>query len=307
MSEKFTLMLPYKTSHIRFHISGVIAYFFTIKNKENGVTNQTLTLISSGSISKNFSAFIGGRFAYAQPNPDVEQKELIRLREKAYLQYNQGPTHVVRAGVLLPYPDASENSGLSDNPDLYISPVDRGNLKPLHGVEYSYMTENGFTFLVAGGVQGRANNERSLMGEISYDNDTISASVIINNITATKSEPEMQNYTQADIILGERLSIMTPLQVDFKYFYLNLTGVYEKNEKVLDEDYYGVESTITVPLFETANMRFIYTDDNKDEQGYAFKYSHIFHENFFFNFNFVKIKTATKEFDSLAFGLSLIY
>ena len=275
--------------------------------QENEATNPTLTLISAGSINENFSAFVGARFAYAQPNPNIEQKELRRLREKVYIQYNQGPTHVTRAGILLPYPDASENSGLSDNPDLYISPVDRANLKPLYGAEYSYMTKNGFTLLVAAGVQGRANNERSVMGEINYDNDALNGSIIINNFTATKSESQMQNYTQSDIILGERLNIMTPLEVNLKYFYLNLTGVYEKNDKVLDGDYYGFESTLTVPIFETANIRFIYTDDNKDEQGYALKYSHIFYENFFFNANYVKIQTQTKEFDSLAFGLSLVY
>ena len=185
---------------------------------KNDVTNPTITVMIAGSLSKNLSTFIGARFAYSEPIPNESDRELDLLREKVYLQYNQTTTHVLKSGILLPYPDTSENSGLSDIPDLYLSPVDRGNLKPLYGVEYSYMTENGFTFLIAGGVIGRSNNERSIMGEINYSSEYFSASAILNNITAVDNESDIANYTSSEILLGERVSLMIPLEYNQKDF-----------------------------------------------------------------------------------------
>ena len=275
--------------------------------KENEVTNPTFTLFFSASLSENLSTFVGTKFVYAKPNPTEIHKELKLIKEKAYLQYNQTRTHVARAGILYIYPEVSENSGLSDTPDIYISPVDRVNLNPLHGLEYSYMTDNGFTFLVAGGVIGRANNERSIMGEINYSNEYISASTIVNNITATDSAADMASYTPSEIIFSERINVMVPLEFNFGYGYLNLTGVYEKNDRVTTGDYHAVEATVTIPIFETASLRFMHTNDNLDDKGYAFKYAHILLDNLFLNANLAKFKTNTNEYESISFGANFVY
>jgi len=274
---------------------------------KNDVINPTLTLMAAGSLSENFSLFMGARFAYSKPNPNTEDREFNLIREKVYLQYNQTKTHQFKAGVLLPYPDTSENSGLSDMPDVYISPIDRGNLKPLYGVEYSYMTDNGFTFLVAAGVIGKLNNERSVMGEINYSTEYFSGSAILNNITTIDSESNIAKYTPSEILLGERLSLMLPLEYNFKYAYLNLTGVYENNDRVLSSDYFALESTLTIPMFETAQMRFVHTNDNEHERGYAFKYSHIVYENLFLNLNLAKVEANKADYESISFGASIIY
>ncbi|QOP41790.1 hypothetical protein [Sulfurimonas marina] len=275
--------------------------------KENEVNNPIMTLLSSGSLSKNFSMFAGARFAYIYSTPTANERELKLIREKIYIQYNQTKTHLMRAGVLLPYPDSSENSGLSDMPDLYISPIDRGNLKPIYGAEYSYMNNSGFTFSVLGGVVGKLNNENSLMGSIEYEYDLLSISAIVNKIWATQSDSEIATYSPSEIILGERLSVMVPLELDLEYGYVNVTGVYENNDRVANEDYYGLETSINAPVFENGQVRLIYTVDNEQEKGYALKYSHLFFEHIFLNANYVKVKATASEFETVGVGLSLIY
>lgn len=276
-------------------------------SKNQYISNPMVNLFLSGSINENFSTFVGFRFAYIKPNPNESHREFNLLREKVYLQYNDGISHISRAGVLYLYPESSENSGLSDFPNIYISPLDRGNLKPLYGAQYSYYINNDLSFFVAGGIVGRLNNERSILGGLNYDYGNYSIGLIVNNITATNDNSKISQYTPSEIILGERISIMTPFQYEFKYGYINVTGVYEKNDRVISGDYYGLETSITVPVFETGNVRFIYTTDNKEEQGYAFKYAQVLFDNIFINTNIAKVNTPKVSFDSVSFGANIIF
>lgn len=278
-----------------------------IMSQTKEVTNPMLTLFMGGSLSENFSTFIGARFAYSKKDPDSSERTLNLIKRKAYLQYNQGRNHIFRAGILYPYPETSENSGLSDNPDLFISPIDRLNLKPLYGVEYSYFMDSGLMMRIAGGVVGKSNDERTILTQLGYSGENFSLSAILTQFNATHSPQEIANYSPSEIILGERTSLMIPFEYDFGYGYLNVTGVFEKNDRVKTGDYYGLESSITTPIFETGNLRFIYTTDNEDKKGYALKYSHIIFDHLFINANLAKFKTNTSDFESFSFGINFVY
>ncbi|MEA2072489.1 MAG: hypothetical protein U9O86_02805, partial [Campylobacterota bacterium] len=123
---------------------------------ENDVINPLFTPFLAGSIDKHFSLFMGARFIYAKRSLTDDRRELTINRSKAYLQYNQGPEHLVRGGIIYLYPETSQNSALSNAMDFYISPLDRGILKPLYGAEYSYANESGFSLSIAAGMQGDA-------------------------------------------------------------------------------------------------------------------------------------------------------
>ncbi|MBN2823995.1 MAG: hypothetical protein JXQ76_01625 [Campylobacterales bacterium] len=276
-------------------------------SKTNDVTNPMLTLFVGGSLSDNFSTFIGARFAYSKKDSDSSERTFNLIKRKAYLQYNQGRNHIFRAGILYPYPETSENSGLADNLDLFISPIDRLNLKPLYGVEYSYLMDSGLMVRIAGGVVGKSNDERTILTQLGYNGEDFSISAIVTQLSATNSPQEIANYSPSEIILGERTSLMLPFEYDFGYGYLNVTGVFEKNDRVKTGDYYGLESSITTPIFETGNLRFIYTTDNEDKKGYALKYSHIIFDHLFINANLAKFKTNSAEFQSLTFGINFVY
>ena len=275
--------------------------------QENEVVNPTFTPFIAGSISENFSTFIGARFVYAPKSPTDDTRELTVNRSKVYLQYNQDDNFVVRAGIIYAYPETSQNSGLSDVPDLYISILDRGILKPLHGAETLYYTQNGFTFGVAGGVIGDSNAEQSMLAKLEYTFSSFKSGVIVNNITETKSELQIARYKPSEITLGERLSIMAPLEYEFEYGYVNVTGLYEKNERAIQENYRGVESSLTLPLFESGNIRYIYTHDNEESKGHSFRYAHILYDRVFLNANYAEVEAQRGSFDSLVFGLNLIY
>jgi hypothetical protein len=229
------------------------------------------------------------------------------IKKKAYLQYNNETTHVARAGILYIYPESSENSGLSDNINVYISPIDRVNLKPLYGLEYSYEMKNGLSFMLAGGKIGESNDERSMIAGFNYETGNFNAGAIINDITATDSDAKRAKYTPAEKILGERLSVMVPLEYNFNYGYLNMTGVYEENENLKNTEYKALEASVTMPVFESGSVRLIHTTDNEHQKGYALRYAHILYDHIFLNTNFAKINTKTSKLESVSIGLNLIY
>lgn len=274
---------------------------------ENSVVNPIFTPFLAGSINKNFSLFMGARFIYAKRSLQDERRELKIDRSKAYLQYNQGVEHLARAGVIYLYPETSQNSGLSNVADFYISPLDRGILKPLHGAEYSYEMQSMLTLSVAAGIVGDANYEQSAIAKLEYAYEGFKFGAILNSVRDTKSREEMINYRPSDVTFAERLSLMIPLEYEFSYGYINVTGLYEDNKKVVTGDYYGLESSITLPVFESGNVRYIHTRDNQEGYGNSFRYAHIIYEKLFLNANYAQVETPQGNYNSLIFGFNIIY
>ncbi|MEA2047204.1 MAG: hypothetical protein U9O64_02005 [Campylobacterota bacterium] len=275
--------------------------------QSNDVHNPIVTFFLAGSLSEHFSIFLGSQYVYAQKTQQDKTKEFRRNRSKAYLQYNHGSEQIVRGGIIYLYPETSRNSGLSSIPNLFISPLDRGITKPLHGAEYAYYTENGWKFLVAAGVMGDANSEQSMLTQIEYLADNYSLSLIANNITETRDETQIANYTPEEITFGERFSLMMPLEYQFDYGYLNVTGLYENNKRVSTGEYFGIESSFTVPIFESANLRYIYTQDNEEGVGHSFRYAHIIDNKLFVNVNYASVDTPKGSFDTFVVGVNFIY
>ncbi len=275
--------------------------------QKNDVQNPIVTAFLAGSLSESFSIFLGAQYVYAQKSQQDKTKEFRHNRSKAYLQYNHGTDQIARGGIIYPYPETSRNSGLSDIPNLFISPLDRGIMKPLYGAEYAYYTQNGWKFLAAGGVVGDSNSEQSILAQIEYSADSYKLSLIANNITETRSEAEIAKYTPAEITLGERFSLMMPLEYEFGYGYLNVTGLYEDNKRVSTGDYFGIESSLTVPIFESANVRYIYTQDNEEGVGHSFRYAHIIDNKLFLNANYASVDTPKGSFETFVVGVNFIY
>jgi hypothetical protein len=275
--------------------------------KKNNVINPVLTLFTSGSINKNLSTFAGARFSYVKSDPNDSDRDFTLLRSKAYIQYNKDENNIAKLGVLYIYPESSEMSTLSRNPEIYISPMDRVNLKPLYGIEYSYFINKNLTLMLAGGIIGESNNEKSFIAGLNYEIFNLNLGFILNNITDTKSNSEIVNYTSSELILAERLSLMIPLEYEFDFGFLNITGVYENNKKVENTDYYALETSLNIPIFENSSLRVIQTIDDRQEKAYAFKYAHILSDSIFLNANIAKVDTNIANFDTLSFNINLIY
>ncbi|MBN2815431.1 MAG: hypothetical protein JXQ67_02010 [Campylobacterales bacterium] len=131
--------------------------------------------------------------------------------------------------------------------------------------------------------------------------------VIVNNITETNRGAEIAKYTPAEITLGERFSVMVPLEYEFTYGYLNVTGLYEDNKRVATGEYLGVERSLTMPIFESANIRYIYTEDNEEGRGHSLHYAHIIDERLFLNANYASVEALKGSYDTFALGINFIY
>ena len=284
-----------------------------VKDKE--VTNPTASLFLSGSLNQNWSAFIGGKFAYLEEDPLSSDRTFKMLRKKFYLQYtNEDTKHVTRVGLLSPYAQlgnvdkGSEYSGLNDVPDIFITPLTIANEKFMYGFDYTYLMDNGITLLAAAGQLDDSNNENDLTLGISYfNNSNFRISAIVNKITATDSTLVQKKYTPSERRLGERTTVVIPLEYSTSFGYLNTALVYSDVNRKPTEDYYGWETSLTVPIFEIGKLRAIFTTDNNSDVGYSLGYSQIFYESLMVSASYANFTTDNADFDSFGFSVSYIY
>lgn len=286
-----------------------------IVTKANEVTNPTFNVFLSGSLNENLSTFIGGKYAYMETSPSSNDRSVELLAKSIYLQYNGNETeHVVRGGVFSPYSQlgnigkSSENSGLSDVLDQFISPLDMANMNIIRGMEYSYLMDNGLMFLVAAGTLDKANSEQNIMAAVNYfNNDDLRIGLVFNRIIETKSDLEKKSYTPSQVILGERTTLMIPLEYNFKYGYFNTAAVYETNSRALTKDYYGLESSVTLPISETGNMRFIHTMDNSDKHGYSLSVNSLIADKILIGITAAKFDTNIADFETVSARINYIF
>lgn len=284
-----------------------------VKDKE--VTNPTASLFLSGSLNRNWSAFAGGKFAYIEEDPLSSDRTFTTLRKKFYLQYtNENTQHVTRVGLLSPYAQlgnvdkASEYSGLNDVPDVYLTPLAIANTKFMYGFDYTYMMNNGMSVLISAGQFDDSNNENDITVGLSYFNqENFRISAIVNKITATDSTLSQLKYTPSEHRLGERTTVIIPIEYSTSMGYLNTALVYSDVNRVPNEDYYGWETTFTIPIFEIGKVRAIFTTDNNGDVGYSLGYSQIFYESLMVSAGYTNFTTDNADFDSLGFSVSYIY
>ena len=286
-----------------------------IVTKANEVTNPTVNIFLAGSLNENLSTFIGGKYAYMDATATTNDRSLELLAKNIYLQYNVNETeHVIRGGILSPYTQlgnirkSSENSGLADVQDQYISPLVMANMTIIRGIEYSYLMDNGLTFLAAAGVLDKANSEQNIMGALSYfNNENLRIGLVLNRIIETKSDLEKKTYTPSQVILGERTTLMVPLEYNFNYGYFNTAAVFETNSRPLTKDYYGLESSVTIPVSETGNIRFIHTTDNSDKHGYSLGVNQLMSDKILFGITVAKFDTIVADFESVSASFNYIF
>lgn len=284
-----------------------------VKDKE--VTNPIGSLFLSGSLNDNWSTFIGGKFAYLEEDPLSSDRTFKMLRKKFYLQYTNDDTkHVTRVGLLSPYAQlgnvdkGSEYSGLNDTADIFITPLTIANEKFIYGFDYTYLMDNGITFLAAAGQLDDSNNENDLTLGVSYfNNSNFRISAIVNKITATDSTSVQKKYTPSERRLGERTTVIIPLEYSTSLGYLNTALVYSDVNRKPTEDYYGWETSLTVPIFEIGKLRAIFTTDNNSDVGYSLGYSQIFYEKIMLSASYANFTTDNADFDSLSFSINYIY
>jgi len=283
--------------------------------KKSNVMNPTAVFIVAGSLNENFSTFIGGQYAYMETDPTSDDRSMELLDKKIYLQYNYDEAkHVARMGVMSAYDQlgnvikSSENAGLNSAPDIFLTPLARANSKSIRGLEYSYLTDNGLTFLVAGGVLDNANNETNIMGAVSYfNNDDFRIALILNQINETDSAIDKQFYTPSDHILGERTTAMIPLEYHFEYGYFNTAAVYETNDRVNTDDYYGLDSTFTMPVFGNGKVYATYTTDNNSNRGYGIGGSYLAFDTLLLALSLAKFETPNADFESFSAAIRYVY
>ena len=283
--------------------------------KKSNIWNPTAVFIVAGSLTENLSTFVGGQYAYMETDPNSDDRSMELLDKKIYLQYNLDEAkHVARAGVISPYTQlgnvvkSSENAGLNGSPDIFITPIAMANMKSIRGIEYSYLTDNGFTFLIAGGVLDNANDETNFMGAVSYfNNSDFRIALIVNQINETDSTSDKQFYTPSDYILGERTTAMIPIEYHLGYGYLNAAAVYETNDRKNTDDYYGFETTFTMPVLGNGKVYATYTTDNDSKQGYGLGGSYLIHDNLLLGFSLAKFETANADFEALGASIRLVF
>jgi len=285
------------------------------KVKDKKVTNPVLSMFLSGSLNDNWSTFIGGKFAYLEEDPLSSDRTFKMLRKKFYLQYTNDDTkHVTRVGLLSPYAQlgnvdkGSEYTGLNDAADIFITPLTIANEKFIYGFDYTYLMDNGITFLAAAGQLDDSNNENDLTLGVSYfNNSNFRISAIVNKITATDSTSVQKKYTPSERRLGERTTVIIPLEYSTSFGYLNTALVYSDVNRKPTEDYYGWETSLTVPIFEIGKLRAIFTTDNNSDVGYSVGYSQIFYEKIMLSASYANFTTSNADFDSLSFSINYIY
>ena len=283
--------------------------------KKSNVMNPTAVFIVAGSLNENFSTFIGGQYAYMETDPNSDDRTVELLDKKIYLQYNYDESkHVARMGVMSAYDQlgnvikSSENAGLNNAPDIFLTPLAMANSKSIRGVEYSYLTDNGFTFLVAGGVLDDANSETNIMGAVSYfNNDDFRIALVLNQINETDSAADKKFYTPSDHILGERTTAMIPLEYHFEYGYFNTAAVYETNDRVNTDDYYGLDSTFTMPVFGNGKVYATYTTDNNSNRGYGLGGSYLAFDTLLLALSYAKFETPKADFESFTAAIRYVY
>ncbi|MFT5660309.1 MAG: hypothetical protein ACI9TV_000950 [Sulfurimonas sp.] len=281
---------------------------------ENLISN----LFLSGSLTEELSGFMGGKFAYTKDKV-TGNRSVELLGSKVYLQYNINEAqHVVRAGVISPYTQfgnvskASENAGVDDVPNFFSSPISMANKISIYGLDYTYLTDDGIMFLVAGGVLENTNDESNIVLGVNYDNGkNFKIGAILNSIKDTVSAQERSTYLPSEAILGERTTLMVPVEYYFGQGYFNTAVVYSTDAADRSgnttKDYYGSESALTIPLFEAAKVRLVYTTDNNSGKSYAFSYSQLFFDSVMLGANVAKVKTDKAEFDSMSASVYYIF
>jgi len=285
--------------------------------KSNEITNPTGNLFVAGSLSENLSTFIGGKYAYQKD--ENGDREIKLLGKKIYLQANLGETkHILRGGFISPYNQfgnvskASENSGLSDVPNFFNSPLAMANTKAIHGLEYTYLSDNGIMLLIAGGELANSNDETNIVAGVNYFNgNNFRISAIVNHITENDTQEQKALYEPSEAILGERTTFMIPIEYQFEYGFFNTAAVYTTNglDKTGNktDDYYGLESSVTVPMFDTGKIRFVYTNDHESDQGYSLSFAQLMFDSVLISANAAKFKTDNADFESILASISYIY
>jgi len=288
-----------------------------MKTMENEVKNPTTNLFLAGSLNENFAAFIGAKFAYMEDENGDRSVEL--QGSKVYLQMNQQEAkHVLRAGVISPYTQfanvtkASENAGIDDVPMFFNSPLSIANKKSIYGMDYTYEMDNGIMLLVAGGEIEYGNQETNIVLGVNYFNgENFRISAILNEIIATDSAQEIARYLPFEATLGERTTFMIAVEYKTEYAYFNTAAVYAtygKNKAGQDtDDYYGSESAITVPVFESGKIRAVGTFDNNSASAYALSYSQIFSESIMIGANLAHTSTDMATFDAVSATIYYVY
>jgi len=286
------------------------------KVKINEVTNPTASLFFSASINSNWSAFVGGKFAYLEEDPLSSTRTLKMLRKKFYVQYSGDDVkNVTRVGLLSVYSQfgnvdkGSEYAGLNDAGDIFLTPLAIANEKFIYGFDYTYQMDNGVSFLVAGGELDDSNKERDLTLGMSYFNQkNFRISAIINKITATDTASNIKKYTPQERRLGERTTVIIPIEYSTNFAYLNTAVVYSNvNKKPTDGDYYGWETSLTIPIFDIGKVRAIFTTDNNGDVGYSLGYSQIFYQSLMLSASYSKFTTSNADFKAIGVSLSYIY
>ena len=286
--------------------------------QSNEVTNPTANLLVAGSLSENVSMFAGGKFAYAEDSVTGD-RALELLGSKVYVQVNAEDTkHVVRGGLISPYTQfanvtkASENAGLDDAPNFFSSPLSMANRKNIYGMDYTYLTDDGIMFLAAGGMIDKGHDETDIILGVNYfSGENFRISGIMNYITETESDTDKLLYQPSDATLGERTTFMVPVEYKFEYAYFNTAAVYVTNSKdKLNnkvDDYYGSESSLTIPVYETIKLRAVGTFDSNNATGYSFGYTQLFLDHIMIGANAAIFKTDTADFSSYTASINFIY
>jgi hypothetical protein len=267
-------------SNVSMPLSVMLQASYQKNSNNEGLTPSTM-LLAAGPLTKELSTFIGTKFTYTAKADS--NKSFIRLKGvKAYLQYNlDANQQVIRAGTISIYSHlgniarSTEVINLTNDADVYISPLSMAGIKPLMGAEYSYQSDEGFIFLVAGGNSRSPNSEDSIAAALQYSNkSSFKASLIYNQFLHTTSAEDRLLYSSGDVLLGERSTLMLPIEFELGDMIINSSVVYETNDRVGTRDYYGWETTVSLALFDTANLRAAYAMDNKQSIAYGISYAH---------------------------------
>lgn len=285
------------------------------KVKDKKVTNPTLALFLSGSLNNNWSTFVGGKFSYHKKDPLKSDRTFKMLRKKFYLQYTNDDTkHVTRAGLISPYAQfgnvdkSSENSGLNGASNIFLTPLAIANGKSMYGFDYTYLTDMDITLLAAVGQLDESNNENDFtLGASYFNNKNFRISAIVNKIIATDSNLVQKKYKPGEKRLGERTTVMIPLEYSTNLAYINTAFVYSDVNRKPMEDYYGWETSLTVPIFEIGKVKAIFTTDNNGDIGYSFSYSQILYDKIKLSANYADFTTDNADFNALSFSINYIY